>query len=249
MAAGRSKGCQSTQPFMKPLTFILLVAMNNPLTPPDRRPAGLHSATLAATHSQAVVPPVSAETRVVTVVKSKAPWYAFDFLLAREFRKVVPKYQRVDGLLFKAFSSIITPQGKLFGGIYLWAAEAPARAWYTPTWFADVERRRGHRPEVSYYPLVQEASFVAPDFDYRAQGAPSVTVFAHGIGPAQGPAWLAAPAPGLLRAYLVDEGGGKQGALLLFAAAGPATQFVRGQHLSAFEWFKTPVLLRNAGPR
>lgn len=42
--------------------------------------------------------------RMVTIVKSKAPWYAFDFLLPKKFREVNPIYQKVTGLEFKAYS-------------------------------------------------------------------------------------------------------------------------------------------------
>ncbi|WP_422015535.1 monooxygenase [Reyranella sp.] len=37
------------------------------------------------------------------------------------------------------------------GGVYLWASEAAARAWYTPEWEARMEAARGARPSVTYY--------------------------------------------------------------------------------------------------
>ena len=37
------------------------------------------------------------------------------------------------------------------GGIYLWASEAAARAWYTPEWEARMETAFGARPVVTYY--------------------------------------------------------------------------------------------------
>ena len=37
------------------------------------------------------------------------------------------------------------------GGVYLWASEAAARAWYTPEWEARMEAAFGARPIVTYY--------------------------------------------------------------------------------------------------
>jgi len=37
------------------------------------------------------------------------------------------------------------------GGVYLWASEAEARAWYTPEWEARMEAAFGARPVVTYY--------------------------------------------------------------------------------------------------
>ncbi|HQS14777.1 monooxygenase [Reyranella sp.] len=37
------------------------------------------------------------------------------------------------------------------GGVYLWASEAAARAWYTPEWEARMETAFGARPVVTYY--------------------------------------------------------------------------------------------------
>jgi len=37
------------------------------------------------------------------------------------------------------------------GGVYLWASESEARAWYTPEWEARMEAAFGARPVVTYY--------------------------------------------------------------------------------------------------
>ena len=37
------------------------------------------------------------------------------------------------------------------GGVYLWASEAAARAWYTPEWEGRMEAAFGARPVVTYY--------------------------------------------------------------------------------------------------
>jgi hypothetical protein len=179
------------------------------------------------------------------IVDVPAPWYAFDFVLPGQFKKVLPTYQRLNGLRFKAFSIHPTQTQKLFGGIYLWDSEAQARRWFTPAWVAEVARKRGHQPSVRYYPLVSDQHFVTPEFDYRAGESESVTVFVHGLSPALRAACLTAQ-PGLLRSYLVREKGEKEGALLLFAAADQATAFLQRQQEPAHDWFKTPVLLNNA---
>ena len=206
-----------------------------------------HPASATARHPQPVPSrALPAPTRTLTIVKSKAPWYAANFLLVREFRKLVPVYQQIDGLEFKAFSSIVTPAGKFFGGIYCWTSEAQARAWYSPTWFADVERKRGHRPSVEYYALVDEVIF-AGDAPAPGRGERRcVTVFAHALTPAQRPQCLR-PQPGLLRTYLVREPQGQEGTLLLFATAGSAANFLKQSAGSCtYEWFMTPVLVDNA---
>ncbi|MBO0935778.1 hypothetical protein J2I47_04380 [Fibrella sp. HMF5335] len=194
------------------------------------------------------VPPTQNEARlvgqVVTIVRVKAPWYAFDFLLRRGFREALPTYQSVNGLRFKAFSSIDRPDGTFFGGIYWWDTERQARQWYSPAWFADVERKRKARPTVDYLPVVRVATFVAPSFNYRQHEGDCVTVFVHELNGEQIKACLSAQ-NGLLRTYLVGESGQQQGGLLLFASAESARSFVAKQHLSRYDWYKTPALLNN----
>ncbi len=213
---------------------------------------GLTSTSLLAmiqqtpqSNDQPVAIPIAGHT--VAIVKVKAPWYGFDFLLAREFHKVIPTYQKINGLRFKAFSSTETKEGKFFGGIYLWDSERVARDWYTPNWFADVEQKRGQKPTVTYFPVLHEATFVSPDFDYRQQEDDCITVFAHAINLA-GVQQCFTKQPGLLRVYLVGEPRQQQGAILLFASVKEAQRFVNQQPAVRFEWFKTSVLLNNVKP-
>lgn len=220
--------------FFAPLFALLMLTTAVPTlssTPVPRSEAALDRRAAANGHT-------------VAIVKVPAPWYAFDFLLAREFTKVLPLYEKADGLRFKAFSSIETKNGKCFGGIYLWNSETQARRWYSPTWFADVEQKRGHRPEVLYYAVAEEVSFVAQPFDYHRGEGDCVTVFVHALTPMQRRSCLARQA-GLLRTYVVREARDREGALLLFAAAGQATAFLAQQRATAYDWFNTPVLLNN----
>ena len=205
---------------------------------------GVASEGQPAPRSRILAPSTSAEGRQVTVVNVQAPWYAFDFILPGQFKKVIPVYEQVAGLRFKAFS-ILDKEEKSFGGIYLWDSEQRARDWYTPTWFADIEQKRGHKPTVDYYSVVKDVTFVAPDFDYRQRESDCVTVFVHAINPVLVQQCLT-PQAGLLRTYLVRETGEQEGALLLFANADNATAFLERQKVGTYDWFRTPVLLNNA---
>lgn len=193
-----------------------------------------------------VTAPVS-DDLAVTVVRVKAPWYAVDFLLFSQFRKAVPTYRQVAGLRFKAFASTTTKDGNYFGGIYLWDSAKQARNWYTPDWFAEVERKRGHKPTVDYYAVVNDTAFVEPAYDYRQGEGDCVTVFVHAVSPALGRECQAAQ-PGLLRTYVVREHSGEERAFLLFTSAVNAMAFLRSRQISKYEWFKTPVLLNNVKP-
>ncbi|MBO0931494.1 hypothetical protein [Fibrella aquatilis] len=205
---------------------------------------------LATTHQPhapaAATPPDAVKTtgQVITIVRVKAPWYAFDFLLRRGFRQALPTYQSLDGLRFKAFSSIDRPDGTFFGGIYWWDSERQARQWFSPAWFADVERKRNVKPTVDYFPVVQTATFVTPSFNYRQHETDCVTVFAHNLSEKQRQHALSAQ-DGLWQTYLVGESGGQQGGFFLFASADTARSFIAKQHLTHYDWYKTPVLLNN----
>ncbi len=196
-----------------------------------------------ATDTPAANPLFDANGRVVAIVRVKAPWYAFDFLLSREYRKTIPTYKAVKGLRFKAFSSIETGKGKFFGGIYLWETATDARQWFTPAWFADVEKKRGAKPDVVYMPVVADTSFVAAPFAYGPESE-AVTVVIQGISPALSRHCLAKQ-PGLWRTYIVTDPAQTQGAVLLFASAREAKSFLATQAVSRYDWYTTPVLLNN----
>ena len=157
----------------------------------------------------------------------------------RGFRDARPTYQALDGLRFKAFSSIDKPNGTYFGGIYLWTSEQQARHWFSPAWFADVGKKRHTKPLVEYLPVVRMATFVPATFDYRQHESDCVTVFVHDPNP-DGTKACQTAHTGLLRTYLVEEVAHRQGALLLFTSATAANAF-----LTQHDWFKTPVLLSN----
>lgn len=228
----------------QPATLLLAFGTFSPLAVQTAGPA--HNVAHAAPEHTAATSS-KADSSEVAIVSVKAPWYAFNFLLSTGFKKALPTYQQVPGLRFKAFSSSVTPDGKVFGGIYWWDSETQARNWYTPQWAAEVMRNRGHQPKVAYYPVVQEAVFVGPEFDYRQYEKHCIILFVHALSPELRRQCLAAQ-PGLLRACVVREprAANQQGALLLFASARQAKSFLRQQPAATYDWFWTPVLLSNA---
>jgi heme-degrading monooxygenase HmoA len=79
-------------------------------------------------------------TPVATVVLVKTPASVSRQQLIAEFTAAVPTYQTIKGLLRKHF--IISRDGR-FGGVYIWADEASARAWFNPAWQQKVQATYG----------------------------------------------------------------------------------------------------------
>ena len=88
-------------------------------------------------------------TPIVAIVKVPAPWYAPKFVIASKMRDTIPQYQKMNGLVFKTFS--FAREGGEFGGIYFWQDRAAAQAWFTPEWFARVQKERGSVGQVRYF--------------------------------------------------------------------------------------------------
>ena len=180
---------------------------------------------------------------VVTIVKVKAPWYAFPFLLRRGFRKTVPEYRALPGLQSKYF--VTTAQDKFFGGIYLWADQAAAQQQFSPAWFDRVRRTYSTEGEVAYYPLLDAKHFVALTHDYQARERGGTTVFLHATDAATTRQLSTQPAAGLLRLYAVREPAEQQGLILLFANLAMAKDYLKTAPTGTPELFDTPVLLDN----
>lgn len=185
------------------------------------------------------------QVKVVSIVKVKAPWYAFQFVLKGKFKDAIPDYQKIDGLQFKAFSTIDTEQGKFFGGIYLWENQQVAENWFTPAWHEKVKTKIGSAANLSYYHVKRDVLFVKEGFDYRKNENNSVSIFIHQIDEEVTKKAINQN-EGLLRTYLVEEGfESKKGAILLFINEENATQFIKANQLKQVEIFLTPVLLNN----
>jgi len=67
----------------------------------------------------------------------------------RIFLSTAPKYQGVAGLLRKTY--VLSEDGRMAGGLYLWNSRAEAEAMYTDEWRAFVKGKYGTEPTVTYY--------------------------------------------------------------------------------------------------
>lgn len=67
----------------------------------------------------------------------------------RIFLSTAPNYQGVAGLLRKTY--LLSQDGRVAGGVYLWETKAQAEAMYTDAWHAYVAQKYGTAPEVVYY--------------------------------------------------------------------------------------------------
>ncbi|HEU4496288.1 MAG TPA: hypothetical protein VFR70_04485 [Flavobacterium sp.] len=197
-------------------------------------------------HAQNNLKDKTMEVKTVTVVKSKAPWYAFDFLIIKGFRKVNPVYQKVDGLEFKAYSINHNESGKNFGGIYLWQNVQKAKSWYTPQWFEEVKKKRGVIPQVEYYDVISDISHLPENKNYEGMNTKSIAVFIHRLDKdtAKG---LFLKQGFFFRGYLLNETDDKNGLILFFNSKAEAKSFIKLNKIAEFEWFKTPVMLNNKG--
>ncbi len=64
------------------------------------------------------------------------------------FLSTASKYQAVPGLIRKYY--VLSQDGKMAGGIYLWNSKAEAEALYTESWRAFVKEKYGCEPSVVY---------------------------------------------------------------------------------------------------
>jgi heme-degrading monooxygenase HmoA len=183
--------------------------------------------------------------KTVTIVKSKAPWYAFDFLLPKKFREVNPIYEKVKGLEFKAYSINKNNEGKNFGGIYLWDNESAAKNWFTPQWFDEVKKKRGNTPTVAYFTVISEFSALPKTTNYANFHTKSIAVFIHALTKDKA-SNLFAQKTSFFRAYWLAEQKEENGLILFFDSKVNAKSFIESNKIGNFDWFKIPVMLNNA---
>ncbi len=93
------------------------------------------------------VPASKHSAAVATLVEVPIPAGVTRERLLAGFRAAVPEYQRVSGLLRKHFTFNDTH----FGGVYLWADEAAARAWLNEAWFARVLQTYGAGARIEWF--------------------------------------------------------------------------------------------------
>jgi hypothetical protein len=65
------------------------------------------------------------------------------------FLSTAPTYRGVAGLLRKHY--VLSDDGGIAGGIYLWNSREQAEALYTPSWRAFVREKYGTEPSVTYF--------------------------------------------------------------------------------------------------
>jgi hypothetical protein len=194
----------------------------------------------AAAQNGAAGMAAATQTKVVTVVKVKTPWYGFGFMLKRAFKDAVPTYQKAAGLQTKFFH--LSDDGKYFGGIYLWQDKASAQNWFNDKWFARVREKYNDEGRVEYLTLIQEKVFAPANYDYAAAQDGSRVLRVRNVNLAS-LADATAKAEGLLR-MLVAQHNEETSALLLFATDKQATEAAK-LFATPTELFETPVLLFN----
>ena len=119
--------------------------MNRPSTLMFAGAAGLVAAsTLAAAEGGA-----DPGGPVVVVVRVPKPWYAPKAAVVGKMRDTIAQYERVPGLLFKAYS--LERETADYGGLYLWRDRARAQAWFDPAWFERVRKERGTDASVRFF--------------------------------------------------------------------------------------------------
>lgn len=195
-------------------------------------------ATLFATAALAEPTKAAPAARpVVAIVEIDMPWYAPAFLVRSKMRDTISVYESLPGLAFKYFS---ISDASRFGGIYLWRDAATAHAWYSPEWFADVQRKRGAPADVRFFDVKAVQQFAQVG---RNDHSDAVATLLTGTDPGE-----ARAADGLLRRYDLRAADGRTARLDLWSgrtAADRALSAVKPQ-ATAIEWFAVPILLPSA---
>ena len=91
--------------------------------------------------------PVNQERLVAVVLVAKIPPGTPRATIDQGILASVPTYQKIPGLVRKAF----TVNADSYGGMYLWSSRAAAEAWFTPAFIAQVKARTGAEPQITYY--------------------------------------------------------------------------------------------------
>jgi heme-degrading monooxygenase HmoA len=231
----------------------------------NRRTANLALASISFAPVAALsqgVPTATPLGAAAAVVRVPTPWYAPRSLVTSRMRDTTAQYAALPGLAYKAFSLGRTDRS--FGGLYLWQSLAAARAWFSPEWFARVERERGSKADVRFF----EVSHVLDNTPGGTPAAPD----SHGVGtvvsvpaPAQVPhervieqmGQSIAPyraVPGLMRKYFTYQSSDHSfGGIYLWRDLASARDWfndawharVKAQYAAEarIEWYDTPILL------
>jgi hypothetical protein len=210
--------------------------------------------------------PNAAPSAYVTIVKVPKPWYAPQALVKRKMLETVSQYERIPGLIFKAYS--FAQADGHFGGIYLWTDRRSAEQWFNPAWFERVKKERGVAGEVRFLeaPVLLENA-VALKAALAGDQAVATLVMQARSASANSQSLVDSfkadlaqdrSIPGLLRKYGVLLGDGQFGAVYLWANQAQAKEWLspawqarmQQRHGSPvnIEWFDAPILLRTQMP-
>ena len=198
----------------------------------------------------ASAPAYGDDTRVVSIVRVEAPWWAPAFLIRNRFAASIPRYEQVSGLLRKFF---ILSEDRRLGGIYLWENRAAADAFYDEAWHADIVDRYGEPADLLIFEsptqLIAEAGRAAGGASETGRDYVALLVRSGdpaGRGPHEVGATREASVPGLLYRYA-----GAYAQVYLFANERHAEAFVAARSRPSagslrIERFDAPVVLHNA---
>ncbi|MBI3218687.1 MAG: YdhR family protein [Bacteroidetes bacterium] len=168
---------------------------------------------------------------VVTITYVKKPWYAWRSLVVKKFKESIPEYEAIPGLLQKNYH--FTENDGKFGGIYLWASEAEAKAWFNPKWFERVIKTYGEAGVVDYYQIIQSTTIAKHELtgDYW-----SVLQLGKALS-------IPESTPGLLRITQIKSKE-QLGSVTLWKSKEEAKQYFSQQKgAGQISYFDTPVLI------
>ena len=86
---------------------------------------------------------------ITAIVRFKLPAGTTSEKAAEMYRASSVKYKNLAGLVRKYY--LFDPKTGEAGGVYLWESRAAAEAVYNDAWKADLTRRYGMEPQVSYF--------------------------------------------------------------------------------------------------
>jgi len=84
-----------------------------------------------------------------TVVQFRLPSPITIEQASLRFQSSAPKYVNLDGLVRKHY--IVSPDGKVAGGVYHWTSRAAAEKVYSGEWRQFVEKLYGVAPEILWF--------------------------------------------------------------------------------------------------
>jgi hypothetical protein len=84
-----------------------------------------------------------------TVVQFRLPSPITIDEASKRFQSSAPKYVNLNGLIRKHY--IVSPDGRVAGGVYHWVSRAAAEEVYSGEWRGRVEKLYGAKPEILWF--------------------------------------------------------------------------------------------------